>query len=50
MLRKRVLDRAVKEINKKTDINLHYELKKEGRKITTIQFNIDRRNSKTESN
>ncbi len=36
MLRKRVLDCAVNEINEKTDIQLEYVLERRGRKIVAI--------------
>ena len=37
-LKKRVIDSAVKEIVKKTNLNLQYELSRRGRKYTHIQF------------
>ena len=37
-LKKRVIDSAVKEIVKKTNLNLKYELSRRGRKYTHIQF------------
>ncbi len=40
MLRKRVLDNAVQEINEKTDIVATYELIKYGRNETTIAFKM----------
>jgi len=39
-LRKRVIDTAVKEINEKTDIEISYELIKNGRKYEYIKFFI----------
>jgi len=41
MLKKRVIDVAVDEINKKTDLRVSYDLIKEGRKITAICFGVD---------
>ena len=38
MLRKRVLEVAIKEINDKTDIQVRYELIKHGRKLLGIKF------------
>jgi len=38
MLKKRVLDTAVDEINEKTDVQLSYELEREGRKVVAILF------------
>lgn len=40
MLRKRIIDTAVKEINEKTDLKVVYDLEKQGRKITTIVFRV----------
>lgn len=40
MLRKRVIDVAVEEINKKTDLRVQYELEKRGRKIVAITFDV----------
>ena len=40
MLRKRVIDVAVKEINEKTDIQASYELQRSGRKVMAILFKI----------
>ena len=40
MLRKRVIDPAIKEINEKTDINASYELRKRGRKVVEVKFSI----------
>ena len=44
MLRIRVIDYAVNEINKKTDINIRYELQKTGNKIISILFFIAKEN------
>jgi len=41
MLKKRVIDVAVDEINKKTDLRISYELLKQGRKITAICFEVN---------
>lgn len=41
MLKKRVLDKAVSEINDKTDISVNYELMKEWRKNVWIQFKVE---------
>jgi len=41
--RKRVLDRACKEISEKTDIRLSYETEKQGRKIAYIDFQIEKK-------
>lgn len=38
-----VLDTAIKEINTVTDINLSYEPIKEGRKVTKIEFSIEKK-------
>lgn len=46
MLRKRVLDTAVKEINEKTDILIDYELVKEGRRIASIVFYVSAKDEK----
>lgn len=43
MLRRRVLDVAVEEINEKTDMQVSYEFEKIGRKITAILFKMDRK-------
>lgn len=43
MLRKRVLDVAVKEINAKSDIVVSYGVEKEGRKYTAIVFSMKRK-------
>ena len=40
MLRKRVLDKSIHEINEKTDIKVSYELEREGRKFTAINFKM----------
>jgi plasmid replication initiation protein len=40
MLKKRVLDTAVEEINEKTDILIAYELERMGRKITSIVLKV----------
>lgn len=48
MLRKRVLEIAVKEINEKTDIEVAYELEKHGRKLLGISFTMSQKsNQKT---
>ncbi len=44
MLRKRVLDRAVEEINEKTDILISYDLERVGRKIVTIVLMVNAKN------
>ena len=41
MLRKRVLDTAVTEINEKTDITVSYELEKQGRKVMAILLKVE---------
>lgn len=38
MLKKRVLDVAVEEINDKTDVSIDYELENEGRRISAIRL------------
>lgn len=38
MLRKRVLDKSIQEINEKTDIKVKYDLERDGRKFTAINF------------
>lgn len=43
--KKRVIDVAIKEINKKTDINVKYDQFKEGRNITHIIFKITKKKS-----
>jgi len=40
MFRKRVLDRAIDEINSKTDIHLDYRLVKQGRKNVAINISV----------
>ena len=40
MLKKRILDVAVTEINAKTDLEIGYQLEKQGRKITAIEFRV----------
>jgi len=40
MLKKRIIDTAVDEINEKTDLKVIYDLEKEGRKITAIVFRV----------
>ena len=45
MLRKRVLEVAVSEINEKTDIEVGYELQKHGRKLMAIQFTMCKKNN-----
>ena len=42
---KRVLKKAVEEINEKTDLEVSYEKKKTGRKITHIEFTIHSKNA-----
>lgn len=44
MLKKRVLDVAVKELNEKTDISVSYELERYGRKVTNIHFAMSPKN------
>lgn len=39
--RKRVLERAIEEINEYTDLSVDYELRKRGRKIVAIDFHIE---------
>lgn len=39
-LKRDILDKAVNEINKKTDINLSYELIKKGKSIDSIKFKL----------
>ena len=43
--KKRVLEPAVNEINAKTDINVSYELFKEGRAYKSIEFYIEEKNT-----
>lgn len=40
MLKKRVLDVAVNDINEKTDLSVSYELERHGRKIESIRFSV----------
>ena len=40
MLRKRVLDKSIEEINEKTDIEVNFDLETEGRKFTAIVFQM----------
>lgn len=40
MLKKRIIDTAVQEINEKTDLKVVYDLENEGRKITAIVFRV----------
>jgi len=40
MVRKRVLEIAIDEINDKTDIHVTYELEKQGKKIVAIIFKM----------
>lgn len=40
MLKKRVLEKAVNEINDKTDIAVSYELEKKGRKVVAIFLSV----------
>ncbi|MEL7120692.1 MAG: replication initiation protein [Bacteroidota bacterium] len=47
MLRKRVLDTAVEEINDKTDIAVAYELERSGRKIIAIKLNVKAKEGQT---
>jgi plasmid replication initiation protein len=42
MLRKRVLDVAVKEINEKSDVVVSYDVEREGRKYVAIVFKMSR--------
>ena len=42
-LKKRVLEIAKREINEKTDINIDFEEIKTGRKVTSIKFNIEKK-------
>ena len=44
MLRKRVLDKAVDEINGKTDLFVAYDLEKVGRKTLAVLFKVKKRN------
>lgn len=40
MVRKRVLEIAIEEINSKTDIEVSYDLEKQGKKIAAIIFKM----------
>lgn len=40
MLKKRIIDTAIQEINEKTDLKVVYDLENEGRKITAIVFRV----------
>jgi plasmid replication initiation protein len=40
MLKKRIIDTAVDEINEKTDLKVQYDLENEGRKISAIVFKV----------
>ena len=40
MLKKRIIDTAIQEINEKTDLKVVYDLEIEGRKITAIVFRV----------
>ena len=44
MLKTRVLDKAVNEINEKTDVTLSYKLTTKGRKVNAIHLHIQTRN------
>lgn len=44
-----VLDRAIKEINKKTDINISYEQNKKGRNVVGIYWFIDRKENEEQN-
>ena len=41
MLRKKVIDVAVNEVNDKTDLKVGYKLLRSGRKITAVSFAIE---------
>jgi len=43
MLRKRVLDKAIDEINEKTDIFVSYDLERAGRKVISILLRMKAR-------
>ena len=45
MIRKRVLQVAVDEINSKTDIEVKFDLEKQGRRIIGINFKMRTRNN-----
>jgi plasmid replication initiation protein len=47
--RRIILDIAIKEINSKTDIDLSYEIVKEGRKVSAIKFESKKKDNITES-
>ena len=47
MIRKRVLDVAVEEINSKTDIEITFETEKKGRKIIALNFKMFLKKSQT---
>ena len=49
-LKKYVLEVAKKQINKNTDINIDYELVKQGRKYTKIRFRISKNRKRVERN
>ena len=40
MFRERVIDVAVREINKKTDLKVSYELERMGRKVVAVLFKV----------
>ena len=42
--RVKILDKSIAEINSLTDINVFYEIKKEGRKTNSIVFYISKKN------
>lgn len=43
MLKKRILDVAINEINEKTDISVSYELERYGRKVTHLLFSMSKK-------
>jgi plasmid replication initiation protein len=49
MFKKRVVDKAVAEINEKTDIQLSFDLEREGRKVTALTFNVKNKPKKLTS-
>lgn len=49
MFKKRVVDKAIEEINEKTDIELSFDLEREGRKITALTFNVKNKPKKLTS-
>jgi plasmid replication initiation protein len=49
MFKKRVVDKAVEEINAKTDIELSFDLEREGRKITALTFSVKNKPKKLTS-